>query len=150
MEITLTLCLPRDFETVPVARRVIDTSMQAVGVTRDCASDVTVALSEACTNVLKHSGPGDEYLVKFELDNDVCSIKVVDVGTGFDPDALPESQPDNDAERGRGVQLMRHLVDELRFVSTPDDGSTVTMRKSIDYADGSLLAKAIEDTAPAR
>ena len=150
MEITLTLCLPRDFQTVPVARRVIDTSMQAVGVTQDCASDVTVALSEACTNVLKHSGPGDEYQVRFELENDVCSIKVIDIGTGFDPAALPIGDAAHDAERGRGVQLMRHLVDELHFASTPDDGSTVTMKKSIDYADGSLLAKAIEDTAPAR
>ena len=146
MEITLTLSLPRDFQTVPVARRVIDTSMQAVGVTQECASDVTVALTEACTNVLKHSGPGDEYQVKFALDNDVCSIKVIDLGEGFDPGSLPAGDAHVDAEQGRGVQLMRHLVDELHFASSPDDGSTVTMIKSIEYADGSLLAKAIADS----
>ena len=146
MEITLTLCLPRDFQTVPVARRIIDSSMQSVGVSEECASDVAVALSEACTNVLKHSGPGEEYQVRFALDNDVCSIKVVDVGSGFDPASLPLGDAATDAERGRGVQLMRHLVDELHFESS-DDGSVVTMIKTLAYADGSLLAKAIEDGA---
>ncbi len=144
MEVTLTLSLPRDFQTVPVARRIIDSSMTSVGVKKECASDVTVALSEACTNVLKHSGPGEEYQVRFELANDVCSIRVVDVGVGFDAAALPDGDAHVDAERGRGVQLMRHLVDELHFSSNPDDGSVVTMIKSIEYADGSLLAKAIE------
>ena len=144
MEVTLTICLPRDHQTVPVARRIIDSSMTSVGVTPECVSDVTIALSEACTNVLKHSGPGDEYGVRFELDNEVCSIKVVDLGPGVDVEALPKGDAAVDAERGRGVQLMRHLVDELHFESDPNDGSVVTMIKSIEYADGSLLAKAIE------
>ena len=85
MEITLSLALPRDFQSVPVARRIVDSSMVAVGVTPDCASDVTLALTEACTNVLDHSGPGDEYEVRFRLDNEVCSIQVADLGSGFDP-----------------------------------------------------------------
>ncbi|HVE97755.1 MAG TPA: ATP-binding protein [Mycobacteriales bacterium] len=147
MEVTLSLALPRDFQTVPVARRIIDSSMTSVGVTRECVHDVTVALTEACTNVLKHSGPGDEYEVRFALDNEVCSIQICDVGTGFDPATLPDGDAAHDAERGRGVQLMRHLVDELRFTSNPDDGSVVTMTKSIEYAEGSLLAKAIADSS---
>ena len=143
MEVTLTLCLPRDFQTVPVARRIVDSSMTSVGVSKACVSDVTLALSEACTNVLKHSGPGDEYQVRFDLDNDVCSIKVIDLGQGFDPADVPA--PAADAERGRGVHLMRRLVDELHFESHPDDGSAVTMVKTIEYDDGSLLAKAVAD-----
>ena len=41
---------------------------------------------------------------------------------------------------------MRHLVDDLSFESNPADGSVVTMRKTISYAEGSLLAKAIQDS----
>lgn len=147
MEVALTLSLPRDYQTVPVARRIIEASMTSVGVTTSCTSDVTLALTEACTNVLKHSGPGHEYQVRFALDNEVCSIQVVDVGTGVDLRALRPGGADVDAESGRGVQLMRRLVDELHFESKPGDGSTVTMIKSVEYADDSLLAKAIESDA---
>ncbi len=143
----LVLAFPRDFQTVPVARRIVDASMVAVGVTQECSSDVTLALTEACTNVIDHSGPGDEYEVQFALDNEVCSIKVIDIGRGFDPEAVGADGADTDAESGRGIQLMRHLVDDLRFESNPSDGSTVTMFKTIEYAEGSLLAKAIEDSA---
>ncbi|HVE64198.1 MAG TPA: ATP-binding protein [Mycobacteriales bacterium] len=147
MEISLSLAFPRDLQTVPVARHIVDASMVAVGVTEACSSDVALALTEACTNVVDHSGPGEEYEVRFALDNEVCSITVVDMGQGFDPAAVSLSGAEADAESGRGFQLMRHLVDDLRFESNPQDGSTVTMLKTIEYAEGSLLAKAIEESA---
>lgn len=145
MEIVLTLALPRDAMSVPVARRIVDVSLRSVGVVTACASDVAVALSEACTNVLKHSGPGDEYEVRFELANDVCTIKVVDVGTGFDPSDLSASGAPPDAERGRGVQLIRAMVDRLSFSSRPCEGSVVSMEKTLEYADGSLLDRTLAD-----
>ena len=61
MELSLVLCLPRDEKTVQVARHIVRHAMREVGVAAECVSDVEVALSEACTNVLVHSGPGDEY-----------------------------------------------------------------------------------------
>jgi len=147
MEITLSLALPRDFQTVPVARRIVAASMAAVGVTQECCHDVTLALTEACANVLDHSAAGDEYEVRFSLDNEVCSIKVIDVGQGFDPAAVAQRHAAAEDESGRGISLMSYLVDDLHFESSPKDGSVVTMRKAIEYAEGSLLAKAIEDTA---
>jgi serine/threonine-protein kinase RsbW len=59
MEITLGLTLPRDELTVPVARHVVRTALDRVGVDGACVHDVVVALSEACTNVLLHAGPGE-------------------------------------------------------------------------------------------
>src|SRR5687768_3781145 len=125
MEITLALNLPRDGLSVPVARRIVDTSMRTVGVSDDCVDSVALALTEACTNVLKHSGPGDEYEVTVRLDDDVCSITVTDVGRGFDFASLADGDADSQAERGRGVQLMRLLVDKVQFTSKPSEGSVV-------------------------
>ena len=143
MEITLALNLPRDGLSVPVARRIVDTSMRSVGVSDGCVDDVTLALTEACTNVLKHSGPGDEYEVTVRLDDDVCSITVTDVGRGFDFASLADGDASHEAERGRGVQLMKMLVDKVQFTSKPSEGSVVHLEKQLDYLDGSLLDRAI-------
>jgi serine/threonine-protein kinase RsbW len=143
MEITLALNLPRDGLSVPVARRIVDTSMRTVGVSDDCVDAVALALTEACTNVLKHSGPGDEYEVTVRLDDDVCSITVTDVGRGFDFASLADGDAGHDAERGRGVQLMKMLVDKVQFTSKPSEGSVVHLEKQLDYLDGSLLDRAI-------
>jgi serine/threonine-protein kinase RsbW len=144
MEISLALNLPRDELSVPVARRIVDASMRTVGVEDACVDDVTLALTEACTNVLKHSGPGDEYEVSVRLHDDVCSIEVTDVGRGFDFATLAsDGDASTEAERGRGVQLMKLLVDRVRFQSKPEAGSVVHMEKQLEYVDGSLLDRAI-------
>ena len=143
MQISLTLNLPRDELSVPVARRIVDASMRTVGVSAGCVDDVSLALTEACTNVLKHSGPGDEYEVSVALHDDVCSIAVTDVGRGFDFDTLHSGDASTEAERGRGVALMRLLVDRVHFQSKPEAGSVVHMEKQLEYVDGSLLDKAI-------
>lgn len=143
MEITLALNLPRDEMSVPVARRIVSTSLRSVGVEDECVDDVTLALTEACTNVLKHSGPGDEYEVRVLLCDSVCSIEVADVGRGFDFETLAEGDASMEAERGRGVQLMKLLVDRVRFQSKPQAGSVVHLEKTLQYTDGSLLDRAV-------
>jgi serine/threonine-protein kinase RsbW len=143
MEITLALNLPRDELSVPVARRIVDAAMRTVGVDGSCVDDVSLALTEACTNVLKHSGPGDEYEVSLRLRDDVCSIEITDVGHGFDFATLAAGDASTEAERGRGVQLMKLLVDRVQFQSKPEAGSVVHLEKQLRYVDGSLLDKAI-------
>ena len=61
MEIRFTLQLPRDALSVPVVRRVLNSSMRTLGVAEDCLTDIEIALTEACTNVLDHAAAGDEY-----------------------------------------------------------------------------------------
>ena len=84
MEISLALTLPRDEQTVPVARHIVRNAMEQVGVAEACIYDVELALSEACTNVLLHSGPGDQYVVRLDMGDRIGRIRVVDVGHGFD------------------------------------------------------------------
>lgn len=63
MEIRLTLALPRDELSIPVVRRICTQSLTVLGVAQECQQDLELALAEACTNVLNHSGPGDHYEV---------------------------------------------------------------------------------------
>jgi len=103
MELSLALTLPRDEQTVPVARHIVRNAMEQVGVEETCVYDVELALSEACTNVLLHSGPGDQYKVRLDLEDRIGVIRVIDVGHGFDSVRLQSEDPAPEAERGRGL-----------------------------------------------
>ena len=127
MELSLALTLPRDEQTVPVARHIVRNAMEQVGVESSCVYDVELVLSEACTNVLLHSGPGDQYKVRLDLEDHLSVIRVIDVGRGFDSAKLQAEDSLLDAERGRGLGLMRALVDRLDLTSRSEAGTIVTL-----------------------
>lgn len=148
MEINFTLLLPRDALTVPVVRRVLKQSLRTLGVADVCLQDIEVALTEACTNVLDHATAGDEYEVVARLAGDICSIEVLDTGRGFDPDRL-SAGADPTAEEGRGIQLIRALVDKVHFRSREEVGTVVHLEKQLQFEADSpvqLLADRGPDT----
>jgi len=141
MQIIIALLLPRDEQTVPVSRHIAANAMAEIGVAEDSTHDIAVALTEACTNVLKHSGPGDEYEVSLEVDEDQCVIRVVDTGRGFDAASLDFGHARNSAEQGRGIELMRTLVDQVRFISKPEAGTIVHLEKTLEFDDRSFVGR---------
>ena len=141
MTIVFTLCLPRDRSSVPVVRHLFRSSMDRLGVESECVDDMELAVTEACTNVLMHaSGTKDEYEVAVEVNEKQCEIKVTDTGQGFDHAAL-ETQTPSSSESGRGIQLMKALVDRVQFVSEPQDGTIVRLVKDLALTDDSALRR---------
>lgn len=147
MEIKFTLQLPRDALSVPVVRRVLNSSMRTLGVSEDCLTDIEIALTEACTNVLDHAAMGDEYEVVAGLDDSMCVIDVVDTGKGFDADKLGHAEADPTSEAGRGIQLIRALVDRVHFRSRPEAGMIVHLEKDLEFEAGSPLQRLADRSA---
>ena len=143
METSLSLRLPRDEASVPLVRHLCGAALRKLRVHEDCVTDVEVAITEACTNVVKHSSGHDEYDVKVEIDGRTCEISVSDAGLGFDHATHPAELAHPSAESGRGIALMRALVDNVRFVSRPADGTIVHLVKSLDLVEGSLPARLV-------
>jgi serine/threonine-protein kinase RsbW len=141
VEIRFTLQLPRDALSVPVVRRVLESSMLTLGVAEDCLTDIEIALTEACTNVLDHAAAGDEYEVVAGLNDSQCVIEVVDTGRGFDAEHLGHAEADPSAEEGRGIQLIRALVDRVHFRSRPEAGTVVRLEKELQFTEGSPLQR---------
>lgn len=135
MRLTLTICLPRDSISIPVSRHIIRDTLRQIGVTDECLADIAVAQSEACTNVVEHSGPGDEYEISIELIDDYCIITVVDSGHGFDSSPRGDTETVVLGEGGRGIDLMRSLVDNVHFVTRPGAGTSVYLKKELLFRD---------------
>ena len=99
---------------------------------QDDIDAVEVALREALANAIRHGCRGDvtQYVrcaFAYE-DGDAVTLVVRDPGSGFDPALVPDPfDVDNILNRGgRGLLLMRGLMDDVQFV---DGGREVRMRK---------------------
>ncbi|HEX7165963.1 MAG TPA: ATP-binding protein [Acidimicrobiales bacterium] len=135
LEVNVTLSLPRDELTVPVVRHLCRHALQELGVASQCKSDILLALTEACTNVIDHSGGSHDYQVDLKLDEARCTIRVRDEGAGFDVDDT-QGTVDLTAEAGRGIDLMNALVDRVSFVSEPCEGTIVNLYKELEFEEG--------------
>jgi serine/threonine-protein kinase RsbW len=94
-------------------------------------------VSEACTNVLQHGDPAADYEVGLHLDAERCRLRVIEIGRGaagaFAQELLGHG-PDGEAEHGRGLLVMRALMDRVGFRLLPGAGSVVSLEKRLTYA----------------
>jgi PAS domain S-box-containing protein len=90
----------------------------------DEIDDITMACNEACENVVEHAyGLGDDpFHVVFERSGRDISIRVCDRGAWRTTTTGPD--------RGRGLQLMRRLMDDVDVQQGPG-GTSVRLRKRL-------------------
>lgn len=122
---------------MPVTRRLIAQALRVVGVEPDTVSDVEIALSEACANVLRHAQIGDSYEVRAGFDQERAFLEIIDQGAGLGDTSTRTA--DDDAESGRGLALMRALMDRVHFETRTGDGASVVLEKRLRFLPDSPL-----------
>jgi serine/threonine-protein kinase RsbW len=149
VQVSFQLSLPRDEASVPLTRRLIAQALEIVGVEADTISDVEIALSEACANVLRHAKTGDAYEVRAGFNEERAFLEIIDQGEGFDPEVrAPEGElVADESESGRGVMLMRALMDKVRFESHSGDGNTVILEKRLVWRPNSPVEQFLNPSA---
>jgi len=125
-DVRFCLLFPWEALSVPVMRRVLGDILSRVGVDEGSISDLLLAVTEACTNVLRHSGPGPGYEIVARVTGNRCQLQVVDTGRGFDPARLPSGiRRPVDRQRVRRVAALR------RHRGGPAMPGPVTMRRGL-------------------
>ena len=99
---------------------------------KDEAFKIKLALEEAVVNSMRHGNhldPDRSVAVHIEADKKEIVMDVHDEGKGFDFRVLPDPTRGEKAHlpSGRGVYLMRKLMDKVEFY---DGGAGVRMTKS--------------------
>ena len=125
---------------MPVTRKLIAQALEVVGVERETISDVEVALSEACSNVLRHTRAGDIYEVRAGFDEHRAFLEILDQGPGLGEHS-EFTAPADDSESGRGLTLMKALMDSVRFESRRGDGHSVILEKRLTFRPGAPVEK---------
>jgi serine/threonine-protein kinase RsbW len=112
-----------------IVENAIDEATIELGITQDSYGKILVSTLEAVNNAILHGNKlNPEKSVKFEINfnNEELKIIVSDEGKGFKPETVPDpTLPENiETCNGRGVYLMKHLADEIKYSRR---GNTVTM-----------------------
>ncbi len=126
-DVRFCLLFPREALSVPVMRHVLGDTLGRLGVDEGSIADLLLAVTEACTNVLRHSGQGRGYEIIARLAGNRCQLEVVDTGRGFDPAALPARR----RVIRRRVRRVAALRRQHRAPAAPAPPASLTLRRRI-------------------
>jgi serine/threonine-protein kinase RsbW len=120
------LTLPAEPESVALARQMVRGILDTLGWGDETRTDISIAVTEACTNSVLHAYPedaGGEYEVHAWVEPERLVIAVRDRGRGITPRV-----PSPAAGLGLGVPLMLAIGDEVQFAT---DGGVTEVRMTV-------------------
>ena len=117
---TLELTLDARPQNLALIRLALAGVAANAGAPREVVSDLKLAVTEACTNVIQHAYGGDaaagEIVVRYTAELGMLAIEVEDTGSGFELDAA--GGRGRNGGGGNGLMIIRVLTDELSVSST--------------------------------
>jgi serine/threonine-protein kinase RsbW len=130
---TLRLRIPAKPEYLVLGRLALTGLSRLRPIDPDDLSDLKLALTEACTNSMRHAygSGGGSVEIEFVLEPDSILIEVLDEGGGFriPDDREPAGDP---AEGGLGLAIIRAVTDETAIGSRDGGtGSRLRFRKRL-------------------
>lgn len=134
------LVIPIEDEAELIAARTAEQIARAADFDQEAINQIKTALIEACINAAEHSDSPDRKIhQRFAIDENRLIITVSNKGKTFGR-ANGQSTPSIVAQaakgaRGRGLQIIRALMDEVEFERT-DDGARLVMTKYLKRPDG--------------
>ena len=99
-----------------------------VGFCMDDIEDLKVAVSEACTNAIKHSSD-DRFTIIYTMIENGLTIELIDNGNGYDTSSINEPDIENLKESGMGLFIIEALMDEVSIESQEGKGTSIKMTK---------------------
>src|SRR5215203_657002 len=117
------LTLPARPQNVAVVRHVLGALAKAIGLDRPVIDDMRLAVTEACTNVVRHAYADGEGTIDVVVRprNDTVEVVVADEGRGMGP------SPDTSGP-GLGMPLIAALADSVDVQRDRTRGIRLAMR----------------------
>lgn len=124
---------PRELKNV---RAEVKRQALAAGCDEGAAQDVTMAVDEACQNIIRH-GYGEEregdIVLRIERDARTLVFSLVDFAPRVDPAKVKPRDLDDVRPGGLGTHLIREVMDSAEFLEPPPGcGNLLRMVKRID------------------
>ena len=126
------LTIPARPEYITLGRLALTAIAGVHPVSDETLHDLKLALTEACTNSVKHAyAEGGEGIVDivYELQPDRLAVEVGDAGAGFEPEHADGSNGDELSEGGLGIEIIRAVTDEVEIEPREGGGSRLRFVK---------------------
>ena len=128
------LTIPAKPEYITLGRLALTGLARLRPLSQDVLGDMKLALTEACTNSVRHAYDGGDGVVdiRYELHDDKLVVEVTDEGEGFEHEPGDTSAPDELTEGGLGIAIIEALTDTLEIGPRSGGGSTIRFVKRLD------------------
>jgi anti-sigma regulatory factor (Ser/Thr protein kinase) len=133
---TETLELPSSCDVLERVDELTLKHASEAGFDENAAMEIAIAAIEAATNAIVHGNERrvDElFTVEYRWGPGTIEIEVHDGGEGFDLTCVVDpTDPEHCMETsGRGIFIMREVMDTVEFDTSKETGTTVIMRRSV-------------------
>jgi serine/threonine-protein kinase RsbW len=126
---SIELKIPCSGQFVAIVRQQAEAIARRLIYSEDEIHDIKAAVGEACDNAIEHGVSEKGVDVHYHLSPEELQIEVIDYGRGFEPKGMGEEPPDLFSERGRGIFLMKALMDRAELFSKPGKGTMIVLAK---------------------
>jgi serine/threonine-protein kinase RsbW len=129
------LSIPAKPEYITLGRLALTAIARLHDLPEETLGDLKLALTEACTNSVRHAYENGEGAVEilYELHPDRLAVEVSDEGPGFTPpDRELGGVAEELSEGGLGIAIIRALTDEFDLVDGEGGGSRLRFVKYLE------------------
>jgi anti-sigma regulatory factor (Ser/Thr protein kinase) len=126
--------IPSDVSYLGPVRTLIREIAGLAGLHRDAASEVELAVTEGCANVIRHcycNSDLERIDLSFTFADGVFEVRIDDYGKFVDPSRIKSRPLDEVRPGGLGVHLMQKVMDEVTYTKNRWGGTSLTMRKRL-------------------
>jgi serine/threonine-protein kinase RsbW len=128
------LIMPAKAEYITLGRLALTALARVRPLSEETLSDLKLALTEACTNSVRHAYDGRIGTVEivYRLQADRLVVDVLDDGGGFEAEAVDRSGNGDLTEGGLGIAIIRAVADEVEIGRGESGGSRLRFVKFLD------------------
>ena len=126
------LTIPTDLRLLALARAFVEAVCQVAGLDEAKTHQVVLATDEATNNAIRHAHrarPEAPVQIRCWVGSGRLEIHLLDQGDPFDLEAVPALDPGEVRPGGRGVFLMRRLMDEVTREPRSEGGNVLRLVK---------------------
>jgi sigma-B regulation protein RsbU (phosphoserine phosphatase) len=124
--------VPAQAEYLHELRALAQRAAEACGFDQDGARDLVLAVNEACMNVIQHGYVGRSGNIRLEVYSlpDSVEFRIGDSANPVDLRAWRARDLDEIRPGGLGLHFIREIMDEVRYLPTPDErGNLLSLKK---------------------
>jgi len=136
LPVSIVLTIPAKAEYITLGRLALTgiAGLRREPLSDEALGDLKLALTEACTNSVRHAyaGAAGAVSIAYELHDDRLVVEVADEGPGFEPAAGAQPGGEHElSEGGLGIAIIEALTDELEITRGADGGSRLRFVKRL-------------------
>lgn len=131
-----TITIPSSPDKICEVDEFLEDWLRKRGVAENTIADMAIAITELVNNAINHGNKQKEdkkVTLTLYYGNGEIEASITDEGEGFDPEIIPDPLAEENLlkEIGRGIFIVKSLMDDFKYRVLPEGGTEISIVKKI-------------------